>query len=628
MKICNELGFALSGIVCAISLCAYSAEFQNARLVNDGFENGLTGWGSPSKEWSVAPGQGREKSSALVWRAGKTGSVPMQRLAIQGGMKYRFGAYVRVVPYNPNGLPKITLRCYDWQEKLRCEVVATPSGDNDPNAEGWVRYEGIAAPPTDPYCDLLVEMPPEAKGCVYFDDFYYQIDGGKTVGEMISGSYRNEAASGKVRFAVALNVNTVRYPLSTLKPVFSFEGEDGKRFVIAPDSFSYDKALVSIEVACLKRGASRVEFSLGRSGAPALGTSSLEFRRLASPASRRVTFDEYNRTIVDGKPFFPLGMFIDKVTKEEMAVYRQGPFNCVHPYTVSKEGLDICHDTGLMCIGTLIFHAPGRHWRGRGRITPEKALANTLTFVDSLKNHPALLAWYTIDEDQLAYLSTQKKNHDEIWRIDPDHPIYAALDRPEHVRAFAGVFDVIGMDPYPIGNNRGGIETAFGWGSAANEAMYAMRPMWQIPQAYNWGWHSSRKNQIGKNPELRFPTREEFRSMMWQAIAAGANGLLPYGFFEIRRNMKGAERDATWKMVCEESQKVRDRFHVLLSPPGPAIEGLPAGLAARTWNVEGRTWALVCNLTRKKIKGSFRIGGRTVSADLSPIGVKLSPIDE
>ena len=116
--------------------------------------------------------------------------------------------------------------------------------------------------------------------------------------------------------------------------------------------------------------------------------------------------------------------------------------------------------------------------------------------------------------------------------------------------------------------------------------------------------------------------------MMWQAIAAGANGLLPYGFFEIRRNMKGAERDATWKMVCEESQKVRDRFHVLLSPPGPAIEGLPAGLAARTWNVEGRTWALVCNLTRKKMKASFRIGGRTVLADLSPIGVKLSPIDE
>ena len=104
MKRRNELTCALSGLVGAISLCAYSAEFQNARLVNDGFENGLAGWGSPSKEWSVAPGQGREKSSALVWTADKAGPVPMQRLAIQGGMKYRFGAYVRAVPYDPKAV--------------------------------------------------------------------------------------------------------------------------------------------------------------------------------------------------------------------------------------------------------------------------------------------------------------------------------------------------------------------------------------------------------------------------------------------------------------------------------------------------------------------------------------------
>ena len=621
---------------------ATAADFKSPKLRNEGFERGLSEWEGACDGWHVADGEGRGKSRALVCEgAAKAG--PSQTITLSRGSKYRFGAWVRTTSLGKGGkpvAPKIVLTWYDWSDKPHGSAEAVVAGDNDPNPEGWVRYEGVAVPTCEPYGKISIAPPDEPGARIAVDDFYHILDGGKTVGDLVSDAYRDRRDSGKVKFAVALNVNTLVHPLAGLNPVFEFVGADGKKFARKPDAFAADRAVVEVDVERLQKGRSDVVFTLGGADGKSLGGAKYVFFRQPL-GKRRISFDKFNRTLVDGKPFFPLGMFAGKLTEEEVKVYRQGPFNCVLCYRPTDEALELCRNAGIMYIPSLINVVAGtRHaaetFKGDWTASSAKLRETVLRH----KDNPALLAWYTCDESQPNELAAHRRATDFIHDLDPDHPVYFVLDRPEHVRHFTTAFDVIGMDPYPIGNNRGGIDTAYGWADEARKGMYGFRPMWHVNQAYNWGWHPSRKAQVGKNPDLHFPTREEFMSMTWQPIAAGANGLIPYSFHDMRGRTSGEEFAAIWKIVCDVMAGVKAHLDVLLSPPGPAVHGAPEGLAVRTWNQDGRVWLLACNKTRLPLAASLRLdglyrnarcsigsgvacSGETVAVDLPPIGFAL-----
>lgn len=622
---------------------ATAADFKSPKLRNEGFESGLSEWEGAGDGWRVADGEGRGKSRALVCE-GAANAGPSQTITLDRGSKYRFGAWVRTTSLGKDGKPvspKIVLTWYDWNDNPRGSVEAVVAGDNDPNPEGWVRYEGVAVPTCGPYGKISIAPPGEPGARIVVDDFYHILDGGKTVGDLVSNAYRNKRDSGRVKFAVALNVNTLEHPLAGLKPVFEFVGADGKKFARSPDAFAADKAVVEMDVERLQKGRSDVVFTLNGADGKSLGDAKYTFFRIPL-GKRRVSFDNFNRTLVDGKPFFPLGMFAAHVDENMVKRYCQGPFNCILTYDYTDKVLEACRNAGIMYIPSMIYAvADTRHAAKAFKNDWAASSAKLREIVLKLKGDPALLAWYTCDESQPQELAAHRRATDFIHGLDPDHPVYFVLDRPERVRHFTAAFDVIGMDPYPVGNNRGGIDIAYGWADEAKKGMYGFRPMWHVNQAYNWGWHQSRKAQVGKNPDLHFPTREEYSSMMWQAVAAGANGLVPYAFHHLLRDAKDREEsERLVKMVFEEMSEVRRHFDVLLSPPGPAVRGAPEGLAVRTWNQDGRVWLLACNKTRSPLAATFRLdgayepagrsvgaggvcSGKTVSVDLPPIGFTL-----
>ncbi len=54
--------------------------------------------------------------------------------------------------------------------------------------------------------------------------------------------------------------------------------------------------------------------------------------------------DPHRRLIVDGQPFFPLGMYWGGVKEKELGIYAKGPFNCLMPWQSDDEsdGLTPC----------------------------------------------------------------------------------------------------------------------------------------------------------------------------------------------------------------------------------------------------------------------------------------------
>ena len=97
--------------------------------------------------------------------------------------------------------------------------------------------------------------------------------------------------------------------------------------------------------------------------------------------------------------------------------------------------------------------------------------------------------------------------------------------------------------------------------------------------------------------------------MFWQAIAAGANGLVPYAFHGMRKNLKGADYDKAMGDVKAVMASVKQREAIILSDPGPSATTDAAHLLCRTWKTaDGETWLLLSNANRAQVTATVKLG--------------------
>ena len=174
------------------------------------------------------------------------------------------------------------------------------------------------------------------------------------------------------------------------------------------------------------------------------------------------------------------------------------------------------------------------------------------------------------------------------------------------------------MDPYPVTDKPISHVTEMVRGTQA--ANFGDRPLWNVPQAFAWSDYKMDKRGT------RFPTEAELRSMCWQHIAGGANGLMGYSYFNMERLRKTdkEEADRRWQSMRRVFGEIKDASEVLLSvEPTPAISGCPEELAARTWRKDGHVWLLVCNTTRQARVDRIEVGGESAVVKLEPLGVSF-----
>ena len=108
---------------------------------------------------------------------------------------------------------------------------------------------------------------------------------------------------------------------------------------------------------------------------------------------RRVWIDGHKRCIVDGKPFFPLGLFSGKVSEKMLAQYVEGPFNVVMPYArATREDLDLLGAKGLKGFVSLRSELLGTAWAKRNNVTRQEQVDEYfISEIDKVKDHPAQL---------------------------------------------------------------------------------------------------------------------------------------------------------------------------------------------------------------------------------------------
>lgn len=214
-----------------------------------------------------------------------------------------------------------------------------------------------------------------------------------------------------------------------------------------------------------------------------------------------------------------------------------------------------------------------------------------------------MLAWYLADELSVTYVPRLAKRRQWLAEVDPDHPTFACYCRYDQLREYLPSVDVFSTDVYPVPHNP--LRRCADITRITDEGLFGSRCLWQVPQTFTW---KETRTTLAANG--RFPTRDEMRSMCWQMIAAGSNGLLGYCLHQCIDRFTGEPVENRWADVCAVFSDIRRFTYVFLAGgDAPATTGVPGSLAVRTFR-EGRdVWVLACNLENAATEAGFKVDG-------------------
>ena len=233
-----------------------------------------------------------------------------------------------------------------------------------------------------------------------------------------------------------------------------------------------------------------------------------------APAAREVKIDLFSQSLlVDGEPFFPIGLYW--LRAEDLGPMRRLHFNS-GDYFYKLRGeevaslMDAAAVEGMQILLELTEYA---------RRKPEPDYRAIAALVKRYRRHPALLAWYLVDEPAETKMAPASALaiYELIRELDPYHPVYLVNNRSRTYAAYSDASDILAIDVYPIPNYP--ITQVGDYMQQASWTSLERKPVWLIAQAFGGVEHWARS-----------PTASELRNMVYQGLVEGAKGVLFYRY--------------------------------------------------------------------------------------------------
>lgn len=558
-----------------------SIEVIPGELVNGDFSNGDAVW-----ELENAVIVDRSNSDGLcVKLEGIDGRAAIR----QGGLNVRAGRIYRL-SYDVKG--GTDLRYADIQGATWSRIaVLDDQGQVIPGTEvwrdcfgtTWQHKEATFVAERDMKVSLLGEL--KEPGEVFFDN----IDFGESVSmtpllEIVLNppfAYHNGVVAG----GDATTFDGVVYPLINSAFIEVEFGGARRSFPgNAPAAFSFD---IPGEL-----GTTAIQARLVDGDGDKVADASLDFTVRPEPP-RSFYFDKDRVFHIDGKPVFPILSWRnlgDMPFEESTKKHAEMGFNML---MTQPPLLDIIADYGLM--GMVAIPAP--FFAEEGGFDPEsQAIQGIIEEYKHALNHPALAAWYVVDEPAWRGepASRSVNGYNRLLKyIDDSRPAFlneAPRGTINEIRPYAHAADIYGVDIYPIPapNSHSGLEdkmmTSVGkYTDICREVVHDSKPIWMTLQGFSWGaWN--------KTPVKVYPTRDESRYMAYEAIAHGATGLAYWGLI-----MGTGQNDEFLDGLSDTIHEVLSLSAILIAP---ASEGTVATsnanlLACHKGNASGDVWILL-----------------------------------
>ncbi|HPO12417.1 MAG TPA: carbohydrate binding domain-containing protein [Candidatus Hydrogenedentes bacterium] len=476
----------------------------------------------------------------------------------------------------------------------------------------WTQVKSITPriPPEAKHIGLSCYLRREMTGTAWWDDMSVAPVAERPLSSMLmSPNYRNQVLGPNpdpVKIRCLTNLTDYPLQLSDVLLVWRLSNEADHTIVAqgGMNPVPAESMDIVMDGKALLNGRYTAEITLKSKNGDTLATDTWAISRNMEILDRKAYIDAHNRLILNGEPFFPLGMYWGSVTAEQLDVYAQSAFNCLMPYgPPSQEMMDAIQAHGLKVIYTVKDLYFGSSVCPPDIHSKEEEYARIKSTVEQFRDHPALMAWYINDELPLEMLEQLSQHRQWIEDLDPNHPAWVVLYQIEQIREYLPSYDVIGTDPYPIPQ-----QPPAKAGEYARKMMTALcgsRAIWQVPQVFNWA--NYQKNETDKAAK-RTPTFEEMRSMAWQSIAEGAMGIVFYSWFDIHRDPT-TPFEEQWGKIKKIAQEIKEMSPVLLSienPPQIVIETAP-WLNALIKHSVNATYVVLVNNTREGNTARFTL---------------------
>jgi hypothetical protein len=202
-----------------------------------------------------------------------------------------------------------------------------------------------------------------------------------------------------------------------------------------------------------------------------------------------------------------------------------------------RKKLDAARAAGLLCwvwLGDLMNLPPQAN-------SPRERLL--VKVVNSLKGHPALGAWKSVDEPRNPFRGENwvrpaglVRGYKRLKQADPNHPVvitHAPGSPAAHLVPYRPACDVTGADIYPVsyppgihGQTKNRTLSVVGDLTRTLKIAAGPKPVWMTLQIA-WSGVAPSKQRPAVVP--RFPSLHDERFMAYEAIVNGARGLVFFG---------------------------------------------------------------------------------------------------
>ncbi len=350
------------------------------------------------------------------------------------------------------------------------------------------------------------------------------------------------------------------------KPVYSFELSTPDGRMLAKASCEEKDGVLTAEFGAVRHeGAAVLTAVLSDRGREvARRRREVTVTETYKPRKGEVFVNERGQTLIDGKPFMPLGFYSDlaklsKYTKEEVEYHlkriHEAGFNFLidyQTYTLKrKEDRDFFY--GLCekySIKVLADDFAGYQQK------PDK-LHEIAPQALELAKYPAVLGWYIMDEASEDKIPVLEKIRRALNAVTPGHIVHACniMSPPPYLP----VSDVQGGDNYPISERKDCcLEGADDYMRRAG----ACRPAaaWHAPQAVNWANYrrGARDDKETYLKSGREPEENEMLSVALAYAANGINGFVFYSYFDIYRGPFPEWYEKRWEKVKKVGAVMKD----------------------------------------------------------------------
>lgn len=588
------------------------AETQQNLISNPGFER--TDAKGNTKDWHAFPpvyryvdGEGRNGSRGLVFENSDPHfySFPKQKYPAHEGQIFTYKIWIKAE--NIQGRESGAGICIQWYDQRGKWIGGNyPRGMKDTGGE-WKCIKGLSrhAPKGTAFFSVSPYVRKGNTGKAWFDDLQISEFLPEPVENITTSCYRNIAAAEKVTISATLNLKEHEIKKNHLQGGFTIFSNGKKMTKFPATLFTAQRASATFDASKLSDGLYTIRASVFDQEGKVKGQSEIPFTRVGELPKWKVWIDRHQRTVVNGKPFFPLGMYWSRVNEKDLNIYEKGPFNCLMPYGApNRDELDLCDEKGLKVIYSIKDIYYGSRYAPKQIKTTADETAFIQKKVSLYQNHPALLAWYINDEHPLEMLPRLIGRRQLMEKLDPNHPTWTVLYQYSEIGNYLLSFDVVGSDPYPI--PKFPISNAQNWTRIAYQQTHGSRALWQVPQACNLG--SYHPDQFDK---MRAPTLDEMRSMTWQCIANGANGLIYYSFYDLSKKETQAKEpfEKRWADVCATAQEVKNLIPILLSTDTPptVTGGRTENISTRCWRKGKDVYLVVVNSAREQQQATIKL---------------------